>query len=488
MVASSRFGASGVSSEKIVFAGVTPVFHRSAQRFVVIPISRKLSWNRFLWRFGRLPCAPEACAEMPRRRALLDGSPYLFLVLSTAVRLAAGLVLLKYLAWQFGPSTFGLLTQVMGVAAIFYMFAGGGITNGVIRNISATSSELERRRWMSAGTTVTVVFSIALAGIAAVFALFGARAIFGDPAYAPVFVGIAAAQILVGFGNLVLAYFSGIGDNRTFATIQIVANILSLLLLIALTAGVGLGGAVLGLVVAPATIGAVALWRFFRRVADHGMFRITWDRPLLKNLMSYAAVMASSVTAVPIAQLLIRTDMSERLGWNAVGYWQAVAKLSDAYMLFIGVILINYLLPQLSNRHETSSALRMLLRFGLPLLGVFVAGCVAIYAVRNYLLLIVYSEQFLAAAEFLLPQLVGDTLKVATLLLYYFFMSRGRVLIVFASELTLGVALYVLYLVLAPSYGAVAPIYAYAASYAALLLVMLGLLYATTGGAKSQTS
>ena len=299
-------------------------------------------------------------------------------------------------------------------------------------------------------------------------ALFGSSAIFGEPGYAQVFVGIAAAQILVGFGNLFLAYFSGIGDNRTFATVQIVANILSLLLLVALTQSLGLDGAMLGLVVGPSLFGAVALWRFLRRVAHDGMFRIIWERPLLTDLLSYAAVMASSVAAVPIAQLLIRVDMSERLGWDAVGYWQAVAKISDANMMFVGVIIINYLLPQLSSRQEAASALRFLLRFGMLLLGLFVAACGVIYIVRDYLLLIIYSEQFLAASNLVLPQLVGDTLKAATLLLYYYFMSRGRVLIVFVAELALGVALYALYLVLVPSYGTIAPVYAFAAAYAAV--------------------
>jgi hypothetical protein len=55
-------------------------------------------------------------------------------------------------------------------------------------------------------------------------------------------------------------------------------------------------------------------------------------------------------------------------------------------------------------------------------------------------------------------------------------MSRGRVLIVFVAELALGVALYTLYLVWVPSYGTIAPIYAFAAAYAAVLLVMIGLL------------
>jgi hypothetical protein len=63
------------------------------------------------------------------------------------------------------------------------------------------------------------------------------------------------------------------------------------------------------------------------------------------------------------------------------------------------------------------------------------------------------------------------------LLMYYYLMSRGRVLIVFVSESALGVALYVLYLVLVPSFGAIAPVYAYAGAYAAVLLVTTGLLH-----------
>ena len=398
------------------------------------------------------------------------------MIVSTAVKLAAGFVLLKYLAWEFGPTTFGLLSQVMGTAAIFYLCAGGGITNGIIRNLAAVSSENERHRWMSAATTITVLSSIILAAVALALALFGSNSIFGNARYAPIFVGIAGAQALVGFGNLALAYFSGTGHVRTFAIVQIVANLLSLLMLVALTESLGLAGAIIGLIVGPALVGVISLGHFCRRKSNVDMLRIAWDRPLLRELLSYAAVMASSVAAVPVAQLLIRMDMSERLGWQMVGYWQAVAKISDASMLFIGMILINYLLPQLSRRNEAASALRFLARFGSLLLGLFVVGCGVIYLARDYLLLIIYSEQFLTASSLLLPQLIGDTLKTATLLLYYYLMSRGRVLVVFFAELVLGVALYGLYLVLVPFYEAIAPIYAYVAAYAVVLVAMLVLL------------
>jgi O-antigen/teichoic acid export membrane protein len=219
----------------------------------------------------------------PPTHSLLRASPYFYLILSTAVRLASGLIIFKFLASQFGPSTFGLLTQVMGIAAIFYMFADGGIANGIIRNISAAPSEFERKRWMSAGTTITVASSVALAAV---------------------------------------------------------------------------------------------------------------------------AVIASGM----------------------------------------------------------------------------------IYFVRDYLLLAVYSKQFLIASHLVLPQLVGDSLKVTFLLLQYYFMSRQQMFVIFVSELILGLALYTLYLVLVPAYGIVAPIHAYAGVYAALALALIALLAVTKGGAKSLTS
>src|SRR5262245_51344540 len=107
------------------------------------------------------------------RRALFDPAPLFLLGASTAVRLATGFVDLKYLALQFGPGPFGVLTQVMGVAAIFYTFAGGGTTTGLIRNISLAGSKQEHNRWMSTGATINVLSSAALAGLAIALALFG---------------------------------------------------------------------------------------------------------------------------------------------------------------------------------------------------------------------------------------------------------------------------------------------------------------------------
>jgi O-antigen/teichoic acid export membrane protein len=420
---------------------------------------------------------PLAEAGSTRRSALFDFVPLLFLAVSTTVRLVAGFVVLKYLALQFGPSTFGLLTQVMGVAAVFYMFAGGGITNGLIRNISAADSVEERQRWMSAGTTINVLTSVALVVIAITLGLFDGGAILGDPSYRWLYFVIAMTQVVVGAGNVVLAYFSGIGNIQTFATAHIAGNTLSLLLLIVLVEGTGLAGALFGVVLAPAIISAIALWQFLMLGGHRGVFfRISWEQPLLKNLFSYAAVMVCGATAVPLAQLMIRLEMGHSLGWSFVGYWQAVAKVSDAYMSLVGVVFINYLLPKLSRLHEDASALRVLRRFGASMFGIFILASITMYVARNYVILIIYSRSFLPASDLVLPQLVGDAARIAALSLQYYFMSRKRVLVVITLELMQGSALYVFYLVLAPSYGAMAPVYSHVVASALVLSIALGML------------
>ena len=423
-----------------------------------------------------LHSASGSCGRF-RRNTLFEFAPLLFLGVSTAVRLVAGFILLKYLAVQFGPGSFGLLTQVMGVAAIFYMFAGGGITNGLIRNISAVFSLEEQQRWISAGITINALSSLALSAIAIALALLDGGVILGDPSHGWLYLVIAITQVVVGAGNVVLAYFSGIGEVRTFATAHIAGNTLSLLLLILLVEAVGFNGALLGAVLGPAITGVIALRQFFVRENHRGMlFRISWERPLLKNLSSYAAVMVCAVTAVPVAQLMIRLAMGKSLGWNFVGYWQAVAKVSDAYMAFIGVIFINYLLPKLSKLRSDAAALRVLRHFGASMLGIFFFAGITMYAVRHYVILIIYSQTFSPASDLVLPQLVGDGARIGTLLLQYYFMSRERFLIVMTLELMQGIALYSFYLIFAASYGAMAPVYSHVVTSGLMLSIAVGML------------
>ena len=76
----------------------------------------------------------------------------------------------------------------------------------------------------------------------------------------------------------------------------------------------------------------------------------------------------------------------------------------------------------------------------------------------------------------MLPQLCGDVFKIAGMLLYFYIVSRGRILSILVSDLLQGISLYVLYQILVRFYGPAAPVYSHAVNSALLLVMMLGLL------------
>jgi O-antigen/teichoic acid export membrane protein len=407
---------------------------------------------------------------------LTAAAPLIYLAVSTGIRLVAGLVQIKYVAWQFGPAKFGSFTQVMGVAAIFYMLAGGAVSWGLIRNISAATSETERERWMTAATAINAFSSVVLALVAIGLGMFESRIVIRDPGFGWIYLGIAITQPSVGLGNLILAFYSATGDFRSFAEINIISTVAALVIMIGLALGFGFPGAIAGLVCSQATLGVVAFW-YFRRVKRYrAMLQIAWEWPAVCSLISHAAVLGSSAAVVPAAQLLMRNEMGDSVGWEFVGYWQSIVKLSDAYMAFVGIVFVNYLLPLLARQEGKINAIRTLWRFDAPLLAGFAVTGGVIYVMRDALLSILYSEQFLLASDFILPQLVGDVFRIAAWSLSYYFISQGRLLVASCYEVGRGAVLVIFYLIFAGSWGPAAPLCAHIATYTTLLAILLGLL------------
>ena len=417
---------------------------------------------------SRLDRGIRTCTQQAPGRA-----PDMLHVIATSfIRLVASFLLFKVLASMFGPAALGFMTQVMGVVAIFYMFAGGGTTNGLVRNIARSSKE-ERRAWLGNGIAVHIGASVLLALVAVALAVQGGGSVLGDDRYVLVFLVVAVAQVLVGFGNIIVAYASGTGDVRFFAFVQIVSTLLGIGTVIIMATVFGFAAAVYALASYQAALGVVALAAFARRTGDFCALWPAWNWDRVRVLLGYTAVTIASVVAVPVAQILVRQHMSAELGWQTVGYWQAVAKISDAYMQVLGVVVIHVLLPRLTPLPTLTAQFRLVGRIGSVLVAMFLAGAVFFLAAKDVVITLAYSRDFLPAGAFVLPTLVADFLRIMTYLLLYVFVARGHVAILAVLGVFQGVAIYLLYLVLFPSVGAMAAVYNSIGAAAVMLVAML---------------
>lgn len=407
----------------------------------------------------------------------------IYFATSTGVKIASGLVVIKLMAAQLGPEGFGLLGQLMTVVAITTMLAGGGITNGVIKSLASTPINTpEGKRWLSTAFTVTTAISATVALAYVVFAQ-PLSSLLLKGSYAYLFFGLAAAQAIVGYGNLVLAEASSRGDSAFYAKINVIGTLIATSALVLFVMYFGFEGAAVGLILMPAVPGIIALHHALRHHKDL-RDGCNWhpDRHRTKRLLSFSTATVIGATSVPIAHLVIREIMGSELGWNTVGHWQGVVKISDVYMQFVGVVLINYAIPRFAAAIDTNRALAELRKAMALLLGVVIPGLSVLYAIRDWAIQLVFSDAFLPMSDLLPAQMFGDAFRTAAASISFFFMARGHIVLSIIYEFLQGLILVVTFLWFQESAGAHAPVYAHLASNIILAAAMgLALLFWTKG-------
>ncbi|MCD5882189.1 lipid III flippase WzxE, partial [Klebsiella pneumoniae] len=99
-------------------------------------------------------------------------------------------------------------------------------------------------------------------------------------------------------------------------------------------------------------------------------------------------------------------------GWEAVGIWQGVSSISDAYLQFITASFSVYLLPTLSRLSAKMDITREIvksLKFVLPAVA---AASLTVWLLRDFAIWLLFSDRFTAMRDLFAWQLVGDVLKV----------------------------------------------------------------------------
>ncbi|CAN5685185.1 O-antigen translocase [soil metagenome] len=383
------------------------------------------------------------------------------LVAMVVVRTAALLVLMKFLAVQFGAEGFGQLSQILAVGALFSVLAGGGLTNGIVRNLAASDEPSDRAAWIKAALPIAAASAIALAAAAWVLYKTAGPALFPGQDLGFVLLIIAMSQAVVGFGNIALAYLSGTHNVRAFTMANILGSIGAAALVGFLSYVAGFRGAAAGCAamgVMPALAGTVAAARKLEWV---DLRRPAFDRPRVLSLLRFGGSTYLAAAAVPLAWVYVRSDLALRQGWETVGLWQSVTRISDAYMQVFGMIFMNYLLPQLAATPRSDQR-RRLLEIALLVLVLFVAGASVLFLLGERILVSVFSPAFASATVFLAPQILGDACKLTSLVFVYHLMSRNRASVQAATELIQAGIILVVYCVLVESLGRMAAVVSYA--------------------------
>jgi len=182
----------------------------------------------------------------------------------------------------------------------------------------------------------------------------------------------------------------------------------------------------------------------------------------------------TSALLAPLVQLMVRNELAEQFSWEEVGYWQAVAKVSDAYLLFFTTAISIYYLPKLSAVSDKAQFVKEIkcgYAFIMPIVLLF---SFLVYVFREYVTLVLYSDQFLAALDLYLPQLIGDSIKIASFLLSFIMLAKAMTKTYLFSELFFSFTYVGWVILLSNYYGLIGAMYAFIVNYIIYFLFASG--------------
>jgi polysaccharide transporter, PST family len=391
--------------------------------------------------------------------------------IATGARLLAALVVIKLVAWFAGPEGVGKLGQFTSLMSLLAVLAGGGISAGIVKYVAEYRHDPQRlARLLAAALWYALCASILMGCLALLFSRQLAQWLLDDPRYAGLIRVLAIAQLGIALVNYILAVINGFMDVRRLALIQVLGSLLSIVMVIWLARWLHLYGALLALIVSQLlwlAVGLPAWWRspYFQR----SMLRLRFDREMTLRLAAFSVMTLTAALVSPLVNIAVRDHLALQLGWEQVGYWQAVSKVSDAYLLFLTAAINIYYLPKLAAIRERAALvaeLRNAYRYILPVVVVLAA---AVYALREWVTRLLFSADFAPANALYGPQLVGDVIKIASFILSYVMLAKAMTRLFVISECVFAASYLALVYVFTAHFGLVGAMYAFAANYLAYL-------------------
>jgi PST family polysaccharide transporter len=398
--------------------------------------------------------------------------------IAVAVKIITAILLNKILAVYVGPAGYAVIGQFQNALAVAASLAGGVMTSGVTKGTAEHFHDEARQHavWQTAVKLSLVATAMASATLLLVGPWLSER-LLQRLDMSSVFVWLGLALPAIAASNLLLAIINGKKEVGIYVAANIIGSLLSLVIVGLLTHVWGLYGALLAIAISPGALllgtGALVSRRSWFKA------RFLWgkaDRFLLRELSGFGLMGLTAALAAPLAYMFIRDHLSASLGLNAAGYWQASWKISEIYLMLVTATLSVYYLPRLAEinaAHDLKSEILKVYSFVLP---VVVAGAIAMYVLRDFIIHTLFSPDFGPMRDLFLWQLTGDVIKIGSWILSFIMLGRAMVKAFVLTELAFSVSFCLLTVGLVDRYGLVGVSMAYAINYLLYWVLMAVLI------------
>jgi O-antigen/teichoic acid export membrane protein len=371
----------------------------------------------------------------------------------TIVKAAIAMGSAKVVATVTGASGIAMLGQLQNFITISTLLSSGGFSQGLTKYISEHRKDDDIiRQFISSAVGITTVLTSVIAVVLLSFPAFFTEYIFHDAAFKPLVIVLAGMLLFFNLNSLIVAVVNGFQMYRQYFSINIITTFAAFILTVGLVLQYKVFGALLAIILSQSVVFAFSLTivrkeQWLKRISFDGI-----DRGKVRLLFKYTLVTVCSSILWPIVKIIIRNQVIANISAEEAGLWQAVVNINDYIATFtIGSFSV-YLLPKLASISDKVLLKKELLFVYKVIVPASLIIFTVIYFLREYIILLLYSEQFVKCGDYLLLQMVGSFFWMCKVPIMNFMLAKGLTTAFMVNEILYALIYIVLALILIPIY------------------------------------
>lgn len=347
--------------------------------------------------------------------------------IAVGIRLISMLVLNKILALEIGPNGYGLVGQLQNAITSITAIASAGVATGVTKYTAEYNSHREKQRdiWVTA-SFLGFIFSLLVATLLIIFRNEFSLKLFKTDEYADILIWVAACLVLYVFNTLLLSIINGLKEIGLFVVANIANSLVALIVTGILARLYDLEGALIALAINQSIACIATIFLIQKKIwFRYANFVGRPSSATILKLSQYSLMAVATSVLGPISMIVVRDMLISNAGLSAAGFWDAMTRISNLYLMLITTPLSVYYLPKLSelkNKVELRSELTRGLALLVPLTMLL---ALVIYFLRDFIIALLFSDEFMPMKDLFFWQLIGDVVRVTAWLFSLFLISKA---------------------------------------------------------------
>lgn len=381
--------------------------------------------------------------------------------IETSIKLVAGFIVIKLLAFLYGPETVAKFGQFQNVFTVLTILVSGSFVTGLVKYISESHSianTLNANKKVASYIQGSITFSIIASAILFLLLIIFSDNIsfyvFSSHNFKSIFIFLAFAIFFIAIYQMIIAYLNGLRRIKEMVCLKIFSSIILIVVGIILVYLYGLIGGLYTIILAPTFAGLFGIWYMLKKsLISLRFFKLRIEKKIQSDLIIYWGMNIITLISGPLVLFYIRKYIVNLEGWEAAGLWESIWKLSDLSCLLITTALAAYFIPMLGRTKKKSEQIDLLKKVFLLALGVSVIISVLMFLLKDFLILTLFSYKFLKISGVLKYQLIAGPLRMITWIISLHMLIKAKPIIFISTELFFGLTLYIFSIVFFSHYG-----------------------------------